>query len=255
MKKQIEAPETAPVLMIRAGRGNSGGTTALNATIELALADGREPVLLDAARNPSLSTIYPEHALRPATHSVADVKEAITTRVLDTMLEKQRSGVIDLGGGHDDTLVDYMLDLDLVEFGRSVGIKPIFMVTFGPQMDDFDHALEVKRRGLFDGAGVLLVQNEGVLRRGQEPRKIFGAIQDRQEFKDWVGEGARPLYLPTLACIEDVRKLGLSLRDAIRNAPHRDGLNLGLTKAWMIKNWLNGWHKEFVDNECDGWRV
>lgn len=255
MKKQTETAEMAPVLMIRAGRGNSGGTTALNATVEIAMADCREPVLLDAARNPSLSALYPQAALRPETHSVTDVKEAITTKVLDEMLARQRSGVIDLGGGQDDTLVDYMLDLDLVEFGRSVGIRPVFMVTFGPQMDDFDHALEVKRRGLFDGAGVLLVQNEGVLRRGQEPRKIFGAIQDRPEFKDWVNEGARPLYMPTLACIDDVRRLGLSLRDAARNVTNEAGNRIGLTKAWMVKSWLNGWHKEFVENDCDGWRV
>lgn len=253
MKKEAKAMES--VLMIRAGRGNSGGTTALNATIELAVADGRSPVLLDAARNPSLSALYPTHAIRPETHSVADVKEAITTKVLDEMLAQERPGVIDLGGGQDDTLVDYMLDLDLVEFGRSVGLRPVFMVTFGPQMDDFDHALEVKRRGLFNGAGVLLVQNEGVLRRGQEPRKIFGAIQDRSEFKDWVNEGARPLYMPTLACIDDVRKLGLPLRDAARNATNEAGNRIGLTKAWMVKSWLNSWHKEFADNDCDGWRV
>lgn len=250
-----EAKAAPRVLMIRAGRGNSGGTTALNATIELAAADGRMPVLLDAARNPSLSALYPADAIRPETHSVADTKEAVTTQVLDAMLAQGRSGVIDLGGGQDDTLVDYMLDLDLVSFGRSVGITPIFIVTFGPQMDDFDHALEVKRRGLFDGAGVLLVQNEGVLRRGQQPRKLFGAIQDRPEFKDWVGEGARPLYLPTLACIDDARRLGLSLRDATRNAKNAAGECIGLTKAWMVKSWLNGWHKEFVDNDCDGWRV
>lgn len=238
-------------LMIRAGRGNSGGTTALNASIELAMLDGRKPVILDAARNPSLSALYPGQAVRPASHAVGDVKEAIT-QLCDTMLEQQTSGVLDLGGGQDDTLVDYMLDLDLVAFGAAVGIKPVFAVSFGPQMDDFEHVMEIKRRGLFDGAGVLLIQNEGVLKRGQEPTKVFGAIQARPDYLAWLEEGARPLYLPTLACLEDVRRLGLTLRDAAANKP-KDGKAIGITKAWMVKSWLDGWRKSFVEGDCGEW--
>jgi hypothetical protein len=243
------------ILFIRAGRGNSGGTTALNASIELALMEGRNPVILDAARNPSLSAFYPGAAVRPDSHAISDVKEAITTRVLDAMLEQERPGVIDLGGGQDDTLIEYMLDLDLVAFGASVGIRPVFVVTFGPQMDDFEHAVEIKRRGVFDGAGVLLIQNEGVLRRGQEPRKVFGAIQGSAEFIRWIDEGAQPLYLPTLPFIDDVRRLGLTLRDASANKPNPDGKSLGITKAWTTKNWLNGFRKEFEINDCAEWRI
>lgn len=248
--------DPASVLMIRAGRGNSGGTTALNATIELALREGRRPVVLDAARNPSLSSIYPDLAKRPETHAIGDVKEAITSGVLDVMAEEGRSGVIDLGGGQDDTLVEYTLDIDMVEFCRSIGIRPVFLVSFGPQMDDFEHALEIKRRGVFNGANVLLVQNEGVLRRGQEPNRIFGEIQKRQEFIEWVSkDGACPLYMSTLACLDDVRKLGLSLTDAAANKPGRDGKKIGITKAWTVKNWLNDWANDFVENGCEEWRV
>jgi len=242
------------VLQIRAGRGNSGGTTALNAFIELALMAGREPVILDAARNPSLSAFYPTLAVRPDSHQIGDVKEAVTTKILDVMLESKRNGVIDLGGGQDDTLVDYALDLDLVAFGRSMGIQIVFVVSFGPQMDDFDHVLEIKQRGLFDGAGVLLVRNEGVLRRGQDPGKVFGEIQQRPEFTDWIREGARPLYLPTLACLDDVRRLKLPLRDAAANKLV-DGKGIGLTKAWMVKGWLEGWRQCCVENDCGEWMV
>jgi hypothetical protein len=248
--------EPASVLMIRAGRGNSGGTTALNATIELALREGRKPVVLDAARNPSLSAIYPDTAFRPASHSIGDVKEAITSGVLDVMVEESRSGVIDLGGGQDDTLVDYMLDIDLVKFCQSVGVRPVFLVSFGPQLDDFEHALEIKRRGVFSGADVLLVQNEGVLRRGQDPDRVFGEIQRNSDFINWVTvDNACPLYMETLACLEEVRKLGLSLSDAAANKPGRDGKKIGITKAWTVKTWLNDWALSFHENECDERRV
>lgn len=243
------------VLMIRAGRGNSGGTTALNVTLELAHRAGRKPVILDAARNPSLSALYPE-AVRPESHAISDVKEAVTTQVLDRMLEQTCSGVIDLGGGQDDTLVDYTLDLNLVEFGRTVGIQLVFIVTFGPQMDDFDHALEIKKRGLFDGAGVLLVQNEGTLRRGQNTGKVFGEIVKRPEFIEWVREGARPLFLRSLACMEDVRRLGLSLGDAAANKPNAEGKTIGPAKAWgMVKPWLADWEQQFVRNDCREWML
>jgi hypothetical protein len=242
------------VLLIRAGRGNSGGTTAIDATIQLAHRNGRKPVILDAARNPSLSALYPE-AVRPETHAIGDVKEAITRQVLDRMLEENCSGVIDLGGGQDDTLVDYTMDLDIVAFGQSVGIQPVFLVTFGPQMDDFDHALEVKRRGLFDGAGVLLVQNEGVLRRGQNPGKVFGEIAKRPEFIEWVQEGARPLYLKTFAWLERTRSLGLSLLETADNKRSAKGDSVGMATAWACKDWLNSWEKQFVQNDCQEWML
>lgn len=238
------------VLYIRAGRGNSGGTTALNASIETALMEGRDPVILDAARNPSLASLYPDGAIRPASHSIGDVKEAITTRVLDAMIEDDRSGVIDLGGGQDDTLVEYMLDLDLAEFGKATDIRIVFLVCFGPQMDDFDHALEVKRRGVFDGANVLLVQNEGVLKRGQDPQKMFGAIIGRKEFLDWLSEGARSVYLPTLACMPDIRQAGLTLREAANRKS-----SIGPTKSYMVDRWLKGWNKSYAENNCEGWRI
>lgn len=238
------------VLYIRAGRGNSGGTTALNASIENAIIEGRDPVILDAARNPSLANLYPSEAIRPASHAIGDVKEAITTEILDAMIEGDRSGVIDLGGGQDDTLVEYMLDLDLAQFGKDVGIRVVFLVCFGPQMDDFDHALEVKRRGVFDGANVLLVQNEGVLKRGQDPGKMFGAIIGRKEFLDWLGEGARSVYLPTLACMPDIRQAGITLREAA----NRKG-SLGPTKSYMVDRWLKGWNKSYAENNCEGWRI
>ena len=247
--------DTRHTLLIRAGRGNSGGTTALNAAIELALAEGRNPVILDAARNPSLSALYPGRTIRPESHAIGDIKEAMTSGVLDVMIEESRPGVWDMGGGQDDTLIEYMLDLNLVEFCKSVNIRPVFMVTFGPQPDDFMHALEIKRRGIFDGADVLLIQNEGVLRRGQEPRKVFEQIQESKEFVDWIISGARPLYMTTLPCMDAVRSLGLSLNEAALNKPNQNGNKIGITKSWIVKDWLNKFSNEFIVNKCENWRV
>lgn len=255
MIKEVRVAEadTRLPLLIRAGRGNSGGTTALNATIEIAIQDGRMPVIVDAARNAGLATLYKD-ARRPASHAVKDVKAAFGA-LLDAMLEHGKGGVFDLGGGQDDTVVAIYRDLNLVEFGREANIRPVYMVTFGPDAGDFEHALEIKRRGIFDGADVLLVQSEGVLREGQDAEDTFGQIVHDQSYISWIEEGARPMYLKYLPPLSDIRKRGLSLHEAAADKPAKDGAKLGFTRSWQVRNWLAKWREQFERIGCDGWRV
>lgn len=240
--------------IFRAGRGNGGGTTALNVTAELALMEGRSPLILDAARNAGLANFYPDRAVRPKSHNVSDVNQEILG-IFDKMVESGEGALIDVGGGQDDIFVKAFEELDIVEFGKDAGIRPVFYVTFGPDMGDFDHALEIKSRGIFNGADVLLIQSGGVLRQNQDAAEVFGKIRNRKEYLAWEEEGARALYLPLIPPLEEVRAKGLSLRDAAADKLAADGTKLGFSKAWQVKNVLNKWRQQFEVIERNHWRV
>jgi len=247
--------EKSKICYIRGGRGNTGGTTGLSACVELALMEGRKVTVTDAARNPTFSSLYPDICTRPKSHTIPDVKEAIT-RHFDKMLDDDCQGVIDIGGGQDDVLGYYKNEVDFKEFGEEMGITIVYFVTFGPNVDDYEHAQQVKERGIFGDCPVLLVQSEGMLRMDQSPRDAFDAIEARPDYVRWVKqEGARPLYLPTLACLPLVRQLKLTLRDAATNQPSPDGEKIGTTNAYKVRKWLREWKESFTTFHCEEWRL
>ena len=247
--------ERNKICYIRGGRGNTSGTTGLSACVELALMEGRKVVVTDAARNPTFSNLYPDICTRPNSHSIPDIKAAITKH-FDKMLDDDAQGVIDIGGGQDDVLGYYANEVDFQDFGKELGIQVVFFVTYGPNMDDYEHALEVKKRGIFDNCPVLLVQSEGMLKMDQSPADAFAAIESRPDYVAWVQkEGGRPLYLPTLNCLPEVRRLGLSLRDAADNKPGRDGEKIGRTTAYKVGKWLREWRDGFTTFKCEQWRL
>lgn len=90
----------------------------------------------------------------------------------------------------------------------------------------------------------------------QSPAEAFAAIEARPDYMDWVNqEGARPLYLPTLNCLPEVRRMNLSLRDAAANMPNKDGEKIGRTTAYKITKWLREWKEGFTTFNCEQWRL
>lgn len=247
--------EKKQICYIRGGRGNTSGTTGLSACVELALMEGRNVAVMDAARNPTFSNLYPDICSRPKSHAIPDIKAAMTKH-FDNMLENECQGVIDIGGGQDDVLGYYANEVDFKDFADEMGVQVVFFVTYGPNMDDYEHALEVKKRGIFDNCPVLLVQSEGMLKMDQSPREAFEAIESRPDYVEWVNkQGARPLYLPMLYCLPEVRRLGLTLRDAAANAAGKDGEKIGRTNAYKVGKWLREWKEGFKTFQCEEWRL
>lgn len=256
--------DTRRPLIFRVGRGKSGGTTALNATAELGFMDGRKPIMLDAARNPGLALLYPTvgeteapqpgKVKRPKSHTITDGVAAIR-ETINAMMEHEQGAEVDFGGGQDDAIVKLLQQLNIVEFGADVGIRPIFLVTFGPEMADFEHVLEIKSRGIFDGVDVILVQSAGAIMQEQDAEASFSDIMDRPEYAEWIASGAKSFYLPFLPHLNDIRKKKLTLRDAAADKVGSDGTRLGFTAAWETKAFLKKWRKEFSDAEIEGWMV
>lgn len=241
-------------LTVRFGRGRLGGTTYLDALAQRALRAGRPVILVDAdVRNPSLSRLYPparDGDGRPVPGTGARVPDGEGIEAFDAMMkavldELARhpgpvSALLDIGGGQDRTLAEFIRDLNLSRYCRRIGVLPVAVYMVGPDEDDLKHALSVRDAGLFDNDNAVLVMNEALVKRSQSPMAAFAAVRGNGEYQAWVLEGAaRPVWMRNLGCLETVRALGLGLAEAAEGKAGAGGRRLGPTEAWQVEDWMD----------------
>ncbi|TDH58100.1 hypothetical protein E2C06_34360 [Dankookia rubra] len=226
-------------LVVRFGRGRLGGTTYLDALAQRAMQAERAVILVDAdVRNPSLSRLYPA-ARVPAGGSPEDFAE-LMTEVLGTLSDHPGpvSALVDIGGGQDRALADFIRDLNLVGFCQESGVQAVGAYMLGPHPDDLAHALSLRDAGLLDGGSTLLVLSEAVVKRGQTPEMAFAPLRRESAFVGWVEAGALPVPVRNLACLEKVRSLGLGLAEAMAGKAGEDGKPLGPVERFQLKDWF-----------------
>lgn len=248
--------DEAPVLVVRHGRGRTGGTTMLNFLIERARLAGRSVLIGDGdRRNATLAGLYPPGtpggASQPETDETPDVKDWIRGLVGE-MVEAQSSLVLDLGAG-DQALAEACRELDLIEFCASAGVEPLFLGTMGPDREDFEHLLTIIEAGFFNAAHTILVMNENLVRAGKTPLRAFDHILDRPELGDLDARGVRLVRMPRFIYMEQVRRAGLSFFEAAAGKKGREGKPLDPLCQFGAKTWLRQLEREFVENEVLGW--
>jgi hypothetical protein len=229
----------AKKLVVRFGRGRLGGTTYLDALAQRARLSGREVILVDAdVRNPSLSRLYPE--ARVLAGATPQDFRAVVLSVLDELAARPEpvSALIDIGGGQDRALIELMRDLNLSEFCRDTGVQPVGAYMLGPDLDDLMHTASVRDGRLLEGGATLLIMNEAIIARGQDPETAFGPVRGHAAFKAWLTAGALPVLVRNLSVLDRARALGLSLGDAMAGKAGGDGQGLGFTERWMVKDWF-----------------
>lgn len=229
----------AKKLVVRFGRGRLGGTTYLDALAQRARLAGREVILVDAdVRNPSLSRLYPE--ARILAGATPQDFRAVMLSVLDELAGRPGpvSALVDIGGGQDRAMIELLRDLSLAEFCRDAGVLPVGAYMLGPDLDDLMHAVSVRDVRLLEGGATLLVMNEAIIARGQDPETAFGPVRGHAAFKAWLAAGALPVLVRNLAVLDKARALGLPLGDAIAGKTGESGRGLGFTERWMIKDWF-----------------
>jgi hypothetical protein len=244
-------PVAAKKLLVRFGRGRLGGTTYLDALAQRALQAGRPVILVDAdARNPSLSKLYP-NARVPAGGSPEDFAEMMT-EVLGELSDHANpvSVLVDIGGGQDRAMADFIRDLNLAGFCDESGVQAVAAYMLGPHPDDLAHALSVRDAGLLARGSTLLVLSEAVVRRGQTPETAFAPLRREPAFVAWIEAGAVPLPVRNLACLEKVRGLGLSLSDAMAGKPAEDGKPLGPVERFQIRDWFRGFETRHAEADA-----
>lgn len=223
--------ETAPVLAVGLGRGFGGKSTGLSELVWRARNQGREVIVADGdARSRTLSGTFRD-AMLPPTEELPDLK-AWLSQVLNRMVKERRSAVLDLGGG-DRVLQEYGRDLRLVEFCGRRGIEPLALYFLGPEDEDLKHVLSIWEAGYFRPKRVLLVLNEGVIREGKTMAGAFERTMNHPGFAWMVESGAVPILMTRLACMDQVKGIGVGIYEA---AAGEGGLDP--VEQFMVEDWL-----------------
>ena len=248
--------ERGVVIAMRHGRGRGGGSTFLDLLIQLARTEGRKVMVGDGdRRNPTLAGYYPPGAdggaTQPPTDEMADVKDWLTNTVGEA-LNLGSSLVIDLGGG-DRVMQEYGHDLALVDFCEECGANPLGLFICGPEPDDFEHILGIWRAGYFRPKRSIVVMNEHLVPAGRTPHGAFDEVMGSSGFKEMLGQGARPMFLPRLPSMKEMRAAGLSFPDAASGKPGKSGKPLDPIRQFMVKQWVGKVIKEFERIKVAGW--
>ena len=171
------------------------------------------------------------------------------SQVLNRMVKERRSAVLDLGGG-DRVLQEYGRDLRLVEFCARRGIEPLALYFLGPEDEDLRHVLSIWEAGYFRPRRTLLVLNEGVIREGRTVAGAFGRTLDDPGFARMVEEGAVPVLMQRLACMDLVRRGGVGLYQA---AAGDGGVPLDPVEQFMVEDWLADLERKRADAGAASW--
>jgi hypothetical protein len=263
-------PESGPIvdvghvprLVIRAGRGRTGGSTGLDLAIQRARHFGRRVKPLDGdLRSRTLSELYPSHdpagkpiedgASAPKSDELPDIKVWLSAE-LDEMVETGVSRALDLSGG-DRVIQEYVRDLALADFCRDFGVDMTFAVYLGPDMEDFRHATQLLTSGEVKCERTLLVLNEGVIRQGQTTTGAFDGIVGHSDFLALLGAGARSMFLRRLTCMAAVRERGLRFYDLLDRSPGAAGEGVSPTLHHMTKAWLAAYESALEKNDVREW--
>ena len=150
---------TKPCLIIREGRGRLGGTMFLDLLIQRAREEGRRVKPMDGDLK---SRTLDGHLSRRRMPGEADrgrseqLQRAMTSSHqkdwiqghLNDMTEDRVSRVLDLSGG-DRVMQELVLDLRLSSFCHDFGVGLTNVVMLGPDIEDFNHAMDrIKVGGL-----------------------------------------------------------------------------------------------------------
>jgi hypothetical protein len=245
-----------PDLLIRAGRGRTGGSTGLDLAIQRARYQGRRVKPLDGdLRSKTLSRLYPardelgepipDGASFPESDELPDIKKWLAAE-FDDMVEEGVSRVLDLSGG-DRVMQEFVRDLAVGDFCRDFGITPTVALFLGPDIEDFRHAVELLRSKEFPSERTILVLNEGVIRHGQTTSGAFQPISELADFRSILTEGVKPVFLRRLTCMSVLRERGLGYYEAAAGMPDKAGVRASPTLLHMTKTWLRTFEQEFEE--------
>ncbi|MHB0671726.1 hypothetical protein [Roseomonas mucosa] len=263
MSKKSARPEPAEAskargitVAMRHGRGRAGGSTFLDLLVQIGRAEGRPVLVADGdRRNPTLAGLYPPGseggATQPPTDETPDVKQWLTNSI-EEALSLQSSIVIDLGGG-DRVMQEYGHDLALVEFCEALGAHPLGLFFAGPELDDFEHVLAIWRAGYFRPRRSVLIFNEYLVPQGRTPHGAFNRIMAQPGYAEMTDAGVRPIFLPRLPCMEEVREAGLSFVDAAAGRVGPSGKPLGPLRQFIVRQWIDKIRGEFERIKATEW--
>ena len=142
---------------------------------------------------------------------------------------------------------ELVLDLMLKDFCGDFGIGLTNIVMLGPDVEDFNHAMERFKAEDSRGDRVIFVLNEGVIRQGQTTEGAFTTIIKNPDFVAALKGGAQYILLRRLSCMHVLRERGIGFYDAAAGRPDRSGAKVPPTVQHMTKVWLGAFERSSED--------
>lgn len=250
MGKAEALAERRPVLVLRGGRGKSGGSFALSHAVQRARHQGRHVRVLDADTrsetllrafgppadwNPACGLRDIEWAEAPPSENPVVVGDWLMAD-LDRMASDRMSRVVDFNGGDGGVVSTVQRSLNLAPFCEAVGIDLLALITLGHEVEDFQHMVKAARAGHVRPEQALLVLNEAFVPEGTTVEDAFADIRRHPDFAALLKAGARAVYLRRLRCAQKLRDLGLGVYQAAYPTPERP--NPSVTLQHMALQWI-----------------
>ncbi len=249
-----EESTRTPVLVVRHGRGRTGGSTFLDFLIQRARQAGRPVIIGDGDRgNATLAHLYPPTseggAVQPKSDEAADVSDWIDD-LASTMLETRSSLVLDLGGG-DQVLAEHAQGGSLPGLCEEGGVEPLAVYVIGPDLEDFEHVYKIFKAGYFKTSRGLLIMNEALVRAGKNAGGAFDHIIEHPGFDEMM-ETVRQLRMPRLDCMVTLRNAQLSFTEVLEQRAGF-GKALSLSHQYRVKTWVNNIERQIQTLGIEEW--
>lgn len=231
-----------PVYMARWGRGRLGGTGALMVLGQRAEAQGRPVRWLDGdLKSGTLSAFYGNRCSRAPSEDAVDFRDWIMGD-LDELTQDRQSRALDVSDG-SSSMEELLRDMELPSFCEENGMRFTWLCALGPNVEDFQHVRSAVDANHMQSKDMLLVLNEGVVRKGQNAAGAFIPLMESKDYMQLMNAGARMLYLPQNPVMDEIRQLGVSYYDVLADC--RDPIT-GKVKAarqHIVKRWLGALEK------------
>ena len=246
------AEERLPVYAARWGRGRIGGTGTVLLLGQRARAQGRVVSFLDGdLKSGSLHAFYGAECSRPPS------EDALTFRKwaladLDAMAEDRTSRLLDVSGG-SDVMGETLQELEIPAFCEGVGARFTWLTVLGPDPEDFQHVRAAVDAGHLLPHHMLLVMNEGAIRRGQDPTGAFSPVASHPDYVALVDAGARTILLPRLTIMDELRAGRLDFYDVAAEKPDATGNKPKATWSFMARRWTQDVEAQIVKRGVQAW--
>jgi len=243
-----QAPQTGrtsqPRLVVPLGRGSRGKTVFVRWAAERAIAAGRTPVLADGDRTNQELAGYFDAVVTPPSADELDMREWLAT-FLEQQIEETFSAFLDLGGG-DLILKRVAREMQLVSFLEQHGIQPVAVHFIGPDMEDLAYLRDVEQSDVFAPPATVLVLNEAVVPASRPVKAAFEPVLTHAIFKAALDRGAKPVWMPRLACIHEVNQRRMTFGAARDGRLNDKQKPIGPWNRQLVAMWLREMESNFA---------
>ena len=234
-----------PKIILVAGRGKTGKTTAIRWMAETALTNGRPLLMGDLdPTNASFSTYF-QGVHRPADADSPALMLKWLEQFLSHAIKHHQTAVVDLGGG--DTTLRRLVD-ELPDLSSMAAEEGSALVTFyhvGPQVDDLSPIATMEARG-FQPEATAIVMNEASIDPGLTREQAFARVHKHSVFREAIGRGTVPVWMPRLFVADAIEARRLHFVPTRDGVAGKDGQPaMGAFDRSRVRSWLASMDEQY----------